>query len=39
LLAERRTILQIRNERFINDEALRRIQLDLDLVELRLNRS
>ena len=38
LLAERRTILQLRNERFINDEALRRIQRDLDLVELRLNR-
>ena len=38
LLAERRTILQLRNEQFINDEALRRIQRDLDLRELRLNR-
>jgi hypothetical protein len=31
LLAERRMILQLRNEQFINDEALRRIQPDLDL--------
>jgi CPA1 family monovalent cation:H+ antiporter len=38
LLAERRVILQLRNEQFINDEALRRIQRDLDLRELRFNR-
>jgi CPA1 family monovalent cation:H+ antiporter len=39
LLAERRMILQLRNEHVINDEVLRRIQRDLDLAELRLNRS
>lgn len=39
LLAERRTILQLRNGRFINDEVLRKIQRDLDLAELRLKRS
>jgi len=38
LLAERRTILQLRNEELINDEVLRRIQRDLDLAELRLNK-
>jgi CPA1 family monovalent cation:H+ antiporter len=38
LLAERRAILQLRNEQVINDDALRRIQRDLDLRELRLNR-
>jgi len=38
LLAERRAILQLRNEQFMNDEAVRRIQRDLDLRELRLNR-
>ena len=38
LLAERRMILQLRNERVINDEVLRRIQRDLDLAELRLNK-
>ena len=37
LLAERRTILQLRNEQVINDEVLRRIQRDLDLAELQLN--
>jgi monovalent cation/hydrogen antiporter len=36
LLAERRMILQLRNENVINDEVLRRIQRDLDLAELRL---
>jgi len=39
LEAERRTILQLRNEGAINDEVLRKIQGDLDLVELRFNRS
>jgi len=39
LLAERRTILQLRNEQVINDEVLRRVQRDLDLAELRLNRT
>jgi hypothetical protein len=34
--AERRTILQLRNQRVINDEALRRIQRDIDLAETRL---
>jgi hypothetical protein len=38
LQAERRTILQLRNQEFINDEVLRRIQRDLDLSEMRLNR-
>jgi len=33
---ERRTILQLRNDRVINDEALRRIQRDIDLAEVRL---
>jgi NhaP-type Na+/H+ or K+/H+ antiporter len=33
---ERRTIIQLRNERVINDQALRRIQRDLDLAEARL---
>jgi hypothetical protein len=36
LLAERRMILQPRNEQVINDEVLRCIQWDLDLAELRL---
>lgn len=36
LRTERQTILQLRNERTINDEALRRIQRDLDLAEERL---
>ena len=39
LLAERRMILQLRNEQVINDEVLRRVQRDLDLAELRLNRT
>jgi CPA1 family monovalent cation:H+ antiporter len=33
---ERETIIQLRNRRVINDEALRRIQRDLDLAEARL---
>ena len=33
---ERNTIIQLRNRRVINDEALRRIQRDLDLAEARL---
>jgi CPA1 family monovalent cation:H+ antiporter len=37
LRVERATILQLRNERFINDHALRRIQRDLDLAEARLH--
>jgi monovalent cation/hydrogen antiporter len=36
LEVERRTILQLRNERAINDDVLRRIQRDLDLAEARL---
>jgi Na+/H+ antiporter len=33
---ERRTIIRLRNEHVINDDALRRIQRDLDLAEARL---
>jgi CPA1 family monovalent cation:H+ antiporter len=33
---ERKTILQLRNERAINDQVLRRIQRDIDLAEARL---
>ena len=36
LTAERRTIIELRNHHVINDEALRRIQRDLDLAEARL---
>jgi monovalent cation/hydrogen antiporter len=36
LRVERQTILKLRNERRINDHALRRIQRDLDLAEARL---
>ena len=39
LPAERRTILQLRNDKIINDNVLRRIRRDLDLAELRLNRT
>jgi CPA1 family monovalent cation:H+ antiporter len=39
LLVERKTILQLRNERVINDEVHRRIQRDLDLAEARLRKS
>jgi CPA1 family monovalent cation:H+ antiporter len=33
---ERETIIRLRNQRVINDDALRRIQRDLDLAEARL---
>ena len=36
LNVERRTIIGLRNQHVINDEALRRIQRDLDLAEARL---
>jgi len=36
LQIERRTIIDLRNKHVINDEALRRIQRDLDLAEARL---
>ncbi|HEY4282321.1 MAG TPA: Na+/H+ antiporter, partial [Chthoniobacterales bacterium] len=36
LNAERQTIIDLRNHHVINDEALRRIQRDLDLAEARL---
>jgi CPA1 family monovalent cation:H+ antiporter len=36
LTTERRMIIQLRNERVINDEVLRRIQRDIDLAEARL---
>jgi len=36
LEAERRTIIDLRNRRVINDDALRRIQRDIDLAETRL---
>jgi CPA1 family monovalent cation:H+ antiporter len=39
LKQERRTILELRNERVINDEVLRRIQRDLDFAETRLSRA
>jgi Na+/H+ antiporter len=39
LATERRMIIQLRNERVINDEVLRRIQRDIDLAEARLRRS
>jgi CPA1 family monovalent cation:H+ antiporter len=35
--AERQTIIRLRNQHVINDDALRRIQRDLDLAEARLN--
>jgi hypothetical protein len=34
---ERRMILDLRNRRVINDDALRRIQHDIDLAEIRLH--
>jgi len=37
LSIERRTIIQLRNERVINDQVLRRIQRDIDLAEARLS--
>jgi len=36
LRAERQTIIHLRNDRVINDDALRRIQRDLELAEARL---
>jgi len=36
LRVERKTIIRLRNERAINDDALRHIQRDLDLAEARL---
>jgi hypothetical protein len=36
LQIERQTIIALRNSQQINDEALRRIQRDLDLAEARL---
>jgi CPA1 family monovalent cation:H+ antiporter len=39
LRVERQTIIHLRNERVINDDALRRIQRDLDLAEARLTGS
>jgi Na+/H+ antiporter len=36
LRIERQTIIRLRNEQVINDDALRRIQRDLDLAEARL---
>jgi monovalent cation/hydrogen antiporter len=39
LRVERQTIIRLRNERVINDDALRRIQRDLDLAETRLTES
>ena len=38
LIVERRTILQLRNERVINDDVLRRIQRDLDFAEARMTK-
>ncbi len=37
LRIERQTIIRLRNEHVINDDALRRIQRDLDLAEARLS--
>jgi len=38
LQTERDTVLELRNEEAINDQALRRIQRDIDLAEARLHR-
>src|SRR4029077_7237403 len=38
LQTERDTVIQLRNEEAINDQALRRIQRDIDLAEARLHR-
>ena len=38
LQTERDTVLGLRNEEAINDQALRRIQRDIDLAEARLQR-
>jgi len=39
LQTERDTVIQLRNEEAINDQALRRIQRDIDLAEARLHRT
>ena len=39
LKVERATILDLRNQKVINDEVLRRIQRDIDLAEVRLRES
>ena len=39
LQTERDTVIALRNEEAINDQALRRIQRDIDLAEARLHRS
>jgi len=36
LQTERDTVIQLRNEEAISDQALRRIQRDIDLAEARL---
>jgi len=38
LQTERNTVIELRNEEAINDQALRRIQRDIDLAEARLHR-
>jgi hypothetical protein len=38
LQTERNTVIQLRNEEAINDQALRHIQRDIDLAEARLQR-
>jgi monovalent cation/hydrogen antiporter len=38
LQTERQTVIELRNEEVINDQALRRIQRDIDLAEARLQR-
>jgi hypothetical protein len=35
---KRNTVIELRNEEAINDQALRRIQVDIDLAEARLQR-
>jgi CPA1 family monovalent cation:H+ antiporter len=37
LQTERDTVIQLRNEEAINDQALRRVQRDIDLAEARLH--
>jgi hypothetical protein len=38
LQTERDTVIELRNEEVINDQALRRIQRDIDVAEARLSR-
>lgn len=38
LQVERRTLIQLRNDRIINDDILRRVQRDIDLAEARIER-